>query len=188
MDCWYSKQPWFYSNLYIRTDIQPSVFCKSHMYVVMPQLASDQWEKKLCFTAHMYVPSRHLAGCLGDRWFILGAKPRVNLFPWNDLFNCSRIWIKSSLYALKWVTLDPGLVLLLSFQNILGCWKLVLLSCRFSSFRRAKEKLAKALPAEKWSLLSVLFAALVRGRWKFWKSAKCSPGLKNKHIMSTDPH
>lgn len=65
------------------------------------------------------------------------------------------------------MTLDPGLVLLISFQNSLGCWKLVLLSCRFRSFSRAKEKLAKPLPAEKWSLLSVLFAALVRDAESF---------------------
>lgn len=74
---------------------------------------------------------------------------------------------KSSFYARQWVTLDPGLVLLISFQTSFGCWKLMLLSCRFRSFSRAKEKLAKTLPAEKWFLLSVLFAALVRGTESF---------------------
>lgn len=43
----------------------------------------------------------------------------------------------------------------------------------------------QVLPAEKWSLQSVLLADLVS--WKFWKSAKCSLSLKNQHIMYTNP-
>lgn len=61
------------------------------------------------------------------------------------------------------------------------------LSCWFRSFCRGKEKLAEALPAEKWSLLSVLFAALGRGAESFgsqqnvpsvWKiNTLCTPTL-----------